>query len=195
MTKGRKGRSPDQILLERKEIASLYLRGSTQAEIGAKLGLSRQQIGYDLRRIRQEWLRSSLMNFNEKKAQELAKIDNLERDYWATWEDSKKDRQTTTTEQITEPDGERLKAGIKKTEQTGDPRYLEGVRWCISKRCEILGLNAPQKVAPTTPDGDHSYQPYQMLVKEMTDEELETIDRIAQRHRQLVSGAGGSRSN
>jgi DNA-binding NarL/FixJ family response regulator len=64
VSKGRKGRSADRIRQDRAEIAQLYLQGWTQADIGAKLGLSRQQIGHDLNAIRAEWLRSSLVDFN-----------------------------------------------------------------------------------------------------------------------------------
>jgi len=64
MSRARKGRSPDQIRKDRAEVARLYLEGRTQADIGAQLGLSRQQIGYDLGAVRQEWLRSSLVDFN-----------------------------------------------------------------------------------------------------------------------------------
>src|SRR5262245_33047910 len=92
--KGRKGRSPEQILRDRAELARLYLQGWTQARIGAKLGLSRQQIGYDLEAVRQDWLRSTLVDFNARKAEELARIDQLEREYWSVWEASKGDRQT-----------------------------------------------------------------------------------------------------
>jgi hypothetical protein len=157
MSKGRKGRSPDQIRKDRTEIARLYLRGWTQAEIGDHLHLSRQQVGYDLEAIRQEWLQSALIDFNAKKAEELARIDRLEREYWDAWDGGKKERQTSTTEQTTDADGERLKAGIRKTEQTGDPRYLAGVQWCIEQRCKIVGLNAPKKIAPTDPTGENEY--------------------------------------
>jgi hypothetical protein len=141
---------PDQIRKDRAEIADLYLQGKTQHEIGVQLGLSRQQIGYDLAAVRQEWLQSALMDFNARKAQELAKIDRLEQEYWAAWDASKKDRQVSTTEQTTGADGERLKAGIRKEEQTGEARYLTGVQWCIQKRCDILGLDDPKKVHLTS---------------------------------------------
>ena len=32
---------------------------------------------------------------------------------------------------------------IQKWELIGDHRFLEGVQWCINKRCELLGLDAP----------------------------------------------------
>jgi hypothetical protein len=145
MSKGRKGRSPDQIRKDRTEIARLYLEGLTQAEIGLRLSLSRQQVGYDLESVRREWLKSSLMDFNVRKAQELAKIDHHERVCRAAWEESKQVREITTTEQVTGADGERVKAALRKENQTGDPRYLAGIQWCIEQRCKILGLNAPQR--------------------------------------------------
>jgi Homeodomain-like domain len=81
MRKGRRGRSPDQIRKDRAEIARLYLQRMTQSDIGARLGLSRQQIGYDLEAVRQAWLQSSLMDFNTRKAEELTRIDALEREH------------------------------------------------------------------------------------------------------------------
>jgi hypothetical protein len=145
MSRGRKGRSPDQIRKDRAEVAHLYLQGWTQAEIGGRLGLSRQQVGYDLGAIREDWQQSTLTDFNARKAEELARIDRLEREYWSAWEASKQERQTSTTEQTTDGDGDRLRAAIRKVEQTGDPRYLAGVQWCVEQRCKILGLHAPQR--------------------------------------------------
>jgi len=31
------------------------------------------------------------------------------------------------------------------------------VQWCVNKRCEILGLNAPTRIAPTDPSGTKPY--------------------------------------
>jgi hypothetical protein len=88
MGRGRKGRSPDQIARDRAEIARLYLQRRTQAEIAAQPGMSRQQVGYDLGAVRQGWLESSLTDFNARKAEELARIDRLEREYWDAWQAS-----------------------------------------------------------------------------------------------------------
>ena len=120
------------------------------------------------------------------------KVDRLEREYWAAWEASKEERQTTTTEQTADAEAERLKADIRKKERTGDPRYLAGVERCIAKRCGILGLNAPHKVAPTTPDGE---RPYQLVVKGMTDDDLAAIERLAERYHELARGAGAGGLN
>jgi hypothetical protein len=154
MAKGRKGRTPDQIRSDRAEIAHLYLQRRTQAEIAEKLGLSRQQIGYDLNAIREEWLQSSVMDFNGRKAEELARLDRLEREYWNAWIESKKETQVSTTEQTTGGDnGDRLRAVVRKEQQTGNPQYLAGVQSCIEQRCKILGLNAPTVTQLTGPGG------------------------------------------
>src|SRR5262249_24223213 len=76
-----------------------------------------------------------------------------EREYWAAWEASKKEREITTTEQLTGGDGDRLKAVVRKEQQTGDPRYLAGVQSCIEQRCKLLGLNAPVETRLTGQDG------------------------------------------
>jgi transcriptional antiterminator len=78
-------------------VAELYLRGSTQGEIARQLGVSRQQISYDLKVLQKRWQEAALHDFNARKAQELAKVDELERAYWQAWQDSKRVRETTTT--------------------------------------------------------------------------------------------------
>lgn len=145
-------------VLERRAIVSkLYLQGWYQVDIAAEVGVTQQQVSADLKVLRSQWLESSLRDFDEARDQELFKIDNLEREYWSAWEKSKQDYKKKMT---------KVKGGIKdpnyveKTESEviifGDKRFLDGVQWCITKRCEILGLNAPikkevvKKELPTT---------------------------------------------
>lgn len=67
-------------VLERRQIVSdMYVRGKTQMEITKEVGVSQGVVSKDLAAIRQEWLASSLVDFNERKAIELAKIDDTER--------------------------------------------------------------------------------------------------------------------
>lgn len=110
--------------------AALYLQGKTQTEIAAALGVCQQQVSYDLEIVRQRWLESSVLDFNTKKAEELARIDNLERVAWESWERS---------QTIYGKDGKPL-----KRKSPGDPRFLKQVEACIEKRVKILGLNAPE---------------------------------------------------
>jgi hypothetical protein len=96
------------------------------------------------------------MDFNDAKARELAKIDQLEREYYAAWHRSCEDAETTKqkkrgkVEKRKDDDGQfvaeqpaemtRILKG-----QAGDPRYLQGVERCIEKRCKIMGIESPTR--------------------------------------------------
>jgi DNA-binding CsgD family transcriptional regulator len=142
-------RTPDQILAHREQIAARYLRGEYQVEIAAALGISQQQVSYDLKAIRAAWLASAVRDFDALKAQELAKIDAVEREYWLAWERSKKDKEISVQEGG-EVDPQTRKPRIKKVVmrkegQAGNPAFLAGVLTCIERRCSILGLDAPKR--------------------------------------------------
>jgi hypothetical protein len=142
------------------QVAELFLRGvKRQGELARRLGVDRSTVSRDLKALNARWKEAAVRDLDAAKGQELEHIDQLLREYWDAWEKSKKGQETTTTEQTTGGDGERVRAAIRKEEQHGDPRYLAGVQWCIEQRARILGLNAPQKIAPTTPDGQEPYQP------------------------------------
>jgi len=133
------------------EISHLYLQGITQAEIGQRLDVTQQQICYDLKILRKRWLQSSIVNINEVKAKELARVDHLEREYWEAWERSIGKHQTKTVKARGTKESADLAEQTLKTEDiNGDPRYLSGVQWCINKRCEVLGLDAPSKTDITS---------------------------------------------
>ncbi|GAB3546387.1 hypothetical protein [Spirosoma fluminis] len=147
--------SEDEILLRRSTVASLYLKGWFQAKIALETGVSQQQISQDLQAIRSDWKESSLVDFNEAKAKELAKIDHLESIYWKAWEDStrpvKKSRKKYSGKvDKTKPQDRQQVSDFDTTditeERQGNPRFLDGVMRCIEKRVAILGLDAPQKI-------------------------------------------------
>lgn len=125
--------------------ADLYQRGVPMTEIARQLHVTWQQIQYDLADIRRRWLEKMVEKFDAKKAEELAKIDRLEREYWQAWDKSLVEFTSTT---IKAGEGKEKKKEVSKTteQRYGDPRFLYGIQWCISKRCEILGLNAPTKL-------------------------------------------------
>jgi hypothetical protein len=141
----------------RAAVAALYLQGRYQWEIGQALGIDQGTVSRDLKAIRERWKASALRDFDALKARELERIDHLERTYWEAWEQSKRPRETTSTEKTNAARGGRLKAALKKEAREGSPEFLKGVQWCITKRCELLGLDAPKKVAPTSPDGLEEY--------------------------------------
>jgi hypothetical protein len=134
------------------EIARLYLRGVTQAAIGAQLGLSRQQIGYDLQDLYARWREDASRDIDERKSAELQKLDRLEAVAWEGWERSCLDAETThasRTKGRTGKAGEPLPDLEKATKtlkgQAGNPRFLEVIKGLIERRCRILGIDAPEK--------------------------------------------------
>ncbi len=176
-------RKKDQREQDLAVVAELYLKGKRQVDIANHLAeirpytLTQQQISADLKTIRKRWLASSLRDFDELQSEELAKVERLEITYWEAWERSLEDRERRETSRTT---GETARDSAKMVTQAGlgDPRYLTGIQWCITKRCEILGLNAPQKVAPTMPDGR---QPYVLTESERMERLTELLSKAVER--------------
>lgn len=138
-------------------ITSLYLRGNTQQSIAEKIGVSREQIKYDLQTVQKRWQEKTTINLDAAKQKELTRIDELEREYWQAWEDSKGEK----TKQRQESDGKKdrdgkpnvTKAIMEKDQMLGNPAFLTGVQWCISERCKLLGIYAPARQEHTGKDG------------------------------------------
>ena len=135
-------RSASQLARDRRKIAELYLEGYLQADIADDVGLSQSTVSSDIKALQKEWLASALIDFNEAKAREIAKVDKLEREYYNAWRRSCEDAEQMTQEGT--PEGIDK---VKKTSkgQAGDPRFLQGVQWCIERRCKMLGVDAPER--------------------------------------------------
>lgn len=141
-------------------VADRYLRGVAISTIASDEKVSSTMIAHLLARCRERWKEQAIEAIDERIALELAKIDALEREYWAGWARSQHD--AVTTEQIREtedgaivpsapavPGGEpftrlptrtRVHARAVKKGQVGNVVYLQGVQWCIKTRCDLLGI-------------------------------------------------------
>ena len=146
-------RSSSELARDRRRISDLYLRGWIQADIAEKLGVSQATISGDIKALHRDWLKSSLIDFDKAKARELAKIDDLERINYAAWERSCEDAESTTKKMIGDPTTGRKEMSKTAKGQAGDPRFLQGIQWCIDRRCKILGVDAPQRKEITGKDG------------------------------------------
>jgi len=138
-----KDRKPAEIERDRRNISRLYLQGKIQAEIAVELKLSQSTISRELKLLQGEWKQERVYDINEAKARELAKLDNLELEYWEAWKRSQKN--SITNIDSTGPLG-RTKT-MKDENQFGDSRFLDGVMDCIKQRCAILGVEAPKKIS------------------------------------------------
>jgi len=135
-----------RIAERRKTVASLYLQGKFQDEIAKVVKVDRGTVSRDLKALQEEWLKSGVMDLNAAKARELAKIDEIERQAWVAWEQSRKDAETmevTGTAQGGKGKPDKVKKITKG--QAGDPRFLAILLDCTNRRCELLGLDAPKK--------------------------------------------------
>lgn len=150
-------------------VTTLYCEGKSQKEISEVLEVSLPTIASDLASVRKEWLERSLLNYNDRKAEELAKIDRLEAEAWEAWYRSchelQIERKSTDSVRFVPPVGKgskkkgklpkgkgkpshqmipirtRVETTIKG--QTGDPRFLEQIAWCIETRLKVMGALKP----------------------------------------------------
>lgn len=142
-------REQDLLFIER-----LYVQGRSQREIAAMLSrerpytLSHKTIGRDIHEILARWRAEMLRGIDELKAAELARLNRMEREAWDAWERSCQIKERTLSEQK-QGTAAGQRAQLTREQQTGDPRYLQIVQWCITKRCAILGLDAPTQVQQT----------------------------------------------
>lgn len=164
---------PKRTLTEREAdlilIAKWYLEGYNHHQISERLTnlrgytIKRVQVTQTIHEIYRRWKLSYLSDFNTLKVRELAKIDKLEAEYWEAWEKSKDDKVSLERTQIDDTHGEtpgrkdgkggggkqaysRVKTITKKERRDPNWSYLDGIQWCIDKRCQIFGLNAPTNV-------------------------------------------------
>lgn len=142
-----------EIAQRRQKVAALYVRHYSLREIEAEVGVDHATVGRDLAALREEWLASSLMDFNARKAEELSRLDQLERVAWSAWERSCRDAEKTVKKRVPAGDGHRVETTHTREGQAGDPRFLERVGWCIDRRCELLGLDPPKRQEMTFPEG------------------------------------------
>lgn len=149
-----------RLIAERRyKVADLYLKGMTLQKISIELDCAIGTVSGDLKAMQKYWLESAQADISTKMAQELAKLDKLEEQAWASYFVSLSTTQTHNGAQ-SKPGmkkGERAKKStsqnITVTESAGDPRFLNIIENCIDKRCRILGIDAPGKIEITGKGG------------------------------------------
>jgi len=129
------------------EVSALYLQGWVQVRIAEHINkirnydITQQTVSRDLKTIQERWFASSLRNFDEAKAQEIAKVDHLELVAWEAYQSSIK---PIIKQKISKKvDGQTTEATQEAYRGYGDVRFLEMVYKCIDRRCKLLGLDAP----------------------------------------------------
>lgn len=131
----------DQGEARRALVAALYLDHYRQGEIARELGVHINTVTADIKALREEWRAARLTNMDEIFAEQLAKLDQTEREAAAEWHRSKKDAEIQRT--VRGPEG--TTTTTERRGQCADPRYREIILKCIAQRCKLLGLEPPEK--------------------------------------------------
>ena len=107
----------------------------------------RSTIYKDLALLHKRWREEAVTAIDQLKHIELRRLAHLERTAWRAFKKSQRERTRNSVEKITgKSPGTKTK--ISKEAQSGNPAFLERIAWCINKRCQILGLDSPYRVAP-----------------------------------------------
>jgi hypothetical protein len=104
------------------------MQGKAQWEIAEQCKVTEATISYDLGKIREQWRASTVRDFDEMKAQELARIDHLEATLWEAWEASKQPmlRTVNRVEHALRTPKDDKQKGKDKADVKGNKRKLLG---------------------------------------------------------------------
>jgi hypothetical protein len=170
---GRGGRPEAEKAREHERRAwDLRQQGWTHARIAAELGLERSAVTRILARVNKRVLKEMHAEVAAQKVEQSARLDFVIDEALQAWERSKKDAVKVTREWDTphrdQPD--EAEAACDEPPETvvervtherqgrdGDVRFLEQTRQALADQRKVWGIDAPAKVAPTTPDGQGEY--------------------------------------
>lgn len=143
------------VLAQLGTIAKWYCEGMPKSTMGALLNVSYPIIEARLEALRAAWA-STRDDYNQRKDEELIKLDNLEAEAWQAWHRSCEDKTVTIIKMATpkrDKDSTDAPETPRPTEQTvrreqrdGNAIYLEMVFRCIDRRIKMLGMDAPVKI-------------------------------------------------
>lgn len=152
----------------RAQVMRLWARGLTQREIAAKLGVSKALVTKDCAAVLDETKADAAKGAEAYRAKELVKLAEEERELWAAWERSKRDRKkirrestsvmVATTGEAGEVPGElkELPGEKRAYEREGrlpEPQYMARIAAIHERRAKLLGLDAPEEKRITGPNG------------------------------------------
>lgn len=150
-------------------ITDLYLKGNSYRKIAqtledeANIKISFVMVGNYVNKMLEEWKQERVSKIDDLKTIELTRIAKLENTYWQGWERSLGTKKKNTDRQRAKPkvsvdrlgnrsesmDVQQAEKSIYTEETFGDPRFLDGIKWCIQMRCKILGIEAPTEFKGT----------------------------------------------
>lgn len=135
----------------RVKVSEMYFRlGMRQQEIADQLQVSQATIARDLKILLARWRDATLGDIREVRGKELADLSEMERDCALQFQSSK------------------------------DPRFMTERRLIKKRRAEMLGLDAPTRLAG--PDGGPiQIQPVPLDLASLSNDELTILEKIMER--------------
>jgi hypothetical protein len=182
-------RTPAQRLHDLEIIAELTLQHVKQTVIAQQLNLSQQTISRDLQEVKRRWLQKATVSFDEHVAHEIAKLEILEREYWAGWKRSQQPRKLVTVREKTDatPGEKEAREGMRD----GNPRFLEGVLFVMERKARLLGLDKPARINGTIQTFDLTKLSDEQLERIANGESIESV--IGYNQNAADADSGGSR--
>ena len=145
----------------RRRVAGLLLGHDTQDEIARREEVSRQTIVNDVRALRKQWRQELVDDPVAIKAQELAELNDMERDC------------------------------IKGYELTKDAAWVRERRLIKERKAKLLGLDAPLKQEHTGPAGGPIQQDVRLIKDALNNADTrDALDALGQRLESHARGNG-----
>lgn len=121
-------------------VRKMLLQGAASTEIADKLKISTIVVNRITKEVFEDLKERMGQDFQLQVAQQLGRIELVERAAWEGWEASKlkESKEESTT------DGEHAHSTTKQKTETsaGNPVFLKTILECVEKRSKLLGLDA-----------------------------------------------------
>ncbi len=131
------------------QVEYLYVRGYTMNAIAEHLDVSLYKVNTSVSRVRDQWRKSTVFDFNAAIVEQLRKLDELEVAAWKEFEISRVDIEEETEDTDSTVTGVTGRKRKSSKHHAASSRFLDIIEKCIEQRCRILGLYAPKEVAVT----------------------------------------------
>ena len=194
-----KGKVPREVAVERERRAwELRQKFWTHERIAAELGVDRSTVTKMLARISDRFWSSISGQIAAMKGDQVSQLMVIADEAMQAWESSKrpaKNAKKVTRKRGGSAGGHTAGAGsahgsygrssgasggtddeetlMQSNDQNADPRYLASAMDALGDIRKIMGLDAPSKVAPTTPDGQRPYRAVDL--SNLSDDELNQL--------------------
>ena len=114
--------------------------------MAVRVGLTRRTVQAELVAIRDDWKGRTQIDFESAIAQQLDRVDLVEKYAFEGWERSLTRKTVETKQAVRTVNGQVDRATLRAETGDGNPAFLARMSWCIEQRCRILGLEKPREV-------------------------------------------------